>query len=984
MSEPVTTFLDWRRPLAETAAEELRRRGRGTFPVDFSHLWIVVQTAEAARLLREKLAGSCAAAGGAVELRITQPERILSVGDTAGPEQVLSAWLATLRAANGDDYPELFRNDVLSRFRDSDEILLGWGEALQSARKTLALDGFSLDDAAAKLDDLCRRNASENKEIHFTRFKEFAALEKPYLAALGKVAGGKPDPAAALLDAAEHPQLPPGVERIILIDCADLTGAPEKFLGRCGAEVECWINAPEEYREHFDAFGRPAPEFWNAFPIDLDPATRARIVPRPNQQAKKIIELLENSPERPSAIAVLDPEVVSALETHSKLESGGVRFFIPRETPLSLLPWSRLLLAIIRSATNGQVADAAEVWGDPIFADYAERLLKGGELTAALRALDDLRAQNLTVRIDFLHELVKGRRGYGYAELAALIADREKWSAAIRAAKNPVTEAYKVLAKIGEANRLKHLELRRSEGEITLLKTIVAALDKLEMSPAAAVALLRRMLASTPLRLRDEAPDAIDVVGFLELPWRSDTPVLIAGFNDSFMSTAGNDDLFLPEQARRELGMRSGEERRAADALRFAALLKRTRGELYILLGGSSQGGDRLFPARLLLQCGEAFAGADELARRTALFFGEKSDLIEEPAPPVNAPPMMRMRRPDGLKRSMSITGFSAYLNCPFTFYLNRMLKAEHCEIDAAELNNLSLGTLVHSVLQDCGKMPMTDVEALETALAARLDIQVRREFGSPTPGLIGLQQDMIRESLHYFAAAQYAEHQAGWRIVPGAAEYDLAVGWDEFYRKVFPAAPSEEWRTQITLRAKIDRIDVRTREDGVVEARVLDYKTSAEGKPPRETHFDCGDAAEDAYRAVRGVDGGGDDDDESVGSGGGILCWKDLQLPLYVLLARHYLAGGELLPGVTEIGAGYFNLPAALTETRVRMFDELASLETLESAAECADHIMHRIFVEERFWPPTGSDFECFPSSRIAFADFIAPEPPKTGGAGS
>ena len=969
MSVPESKFLNWHLPLAETAAAELRKRGRGTFPVDFSQLWIVVQTAEAGRLLREKLAGKCADAGGAVNLRITLPERLLAAGETAGTEQVLAAWLKTLRTAKNRDFPELFRNGVLSRFNDSDEILLGWGEALHNARMTLALDGFSLDDAAAKLDDLCRRCASENKEIRFTRFSEFSALEKLYLDELDGICRGCADPAAARLAAAEHPQLPRGVERIILIDCADLPGAPEKFLGNSGAAVECWINAPEEYREHFDGFGRPDPGFWTAFPIDLDPAERLRIVPRPNRQAKKIVELLKNSPHLPSAVAVLDPEVAAALETYSG-SNADIDFFIPRETPLALLPWSRLLLAILRSATDGLVADAAAVWGDPIFADYARDVLEVADLEATLRELDKLRDWNLAAETDFLRGLVKGRRGIGYEGLDKLIRDREKWSAEIRTAKNPVTQAYLTLSKIGEACRLKHLDMRRSEDELDLLKAVVAALDKLDLSASAAVALLRRMLATTRSRFRDESPDAIDVVGFLELPWRSDSPVLIAGFNDGFLSAGARDDLFLPEQARIELGMRSGEELRAADALRFAALLKRTGGEVYVLMGSCSQSGDRLFPARLLLQCGTSFDKADELARRTELLFGERSELIEEPDPPTSAPPMMRMNVPELPTLTMSITGFSAYLACPFNFLLNRILRAEHCDVDAAELSNTRLGTLVHGVLQECGKMTMRDAGSLERELAALLDAEVAREFGSPPPGLIGLQREMIRESLHYFAEAQYAEHQAGWRIVKDAAEYELSVGWDDFYRRIFPAAPAEGWRARVTLNAKIDRIDVRTREDGVVEARVLDYKTNADGKTPQDAHFGSGEAGVDDYRAVRGAD--------RDGKKSKVFYWQDLQLPLYVLLVRHFLAGGELLPGVTEIGAGYFNLPTALTETGVRMFDELASTETLESAAECADRVLHRIFVEKEFWPPAEKDFECFPSAKISGACFVDPEPPK------
>lgn len=956
-------FLGWDRPLVELAAEKLRTCGRGRLPVDFSHLLIAVPTMEASRLLREKLAELCDKDGGAVNLRITLPERLLRTDDPAGQEQVLAAWLKTLRRAKNDDFPELFRNRVLERFGDSAEILLGWGEALQSARMTLALEGCRLEAAKEKLDKLCRQNGSENREIHFTRFAEFAALEKLYLDELAGIAPRRPDPAVALLRAAEHPQLPAGVERVILIDCADLTGGPAKFLAAADADVECWINAPEKYRDAFDAFGRPKPKFWNAFPVDLDPATHVRIVPRPNQQAKKIVELLKNSPRRPSAIAVLDPEVADALETHSKLD-GGIEFFIPRETPLSLLPWSRLLLAILRSATDDLVADAATVWDDPMFADYAKSVLHVDDLAAALRRLDGVRREHLAAKTDLLRKIVFVRSDAGAVELAKLIRDRDNWSAEIKKAAKPVSEAYRVLAKIGMANQLKHLDLRRSENELASLKTIVAALDKLDISAADSVALLRRMIATTRSRFRDESPDAIDVVGFLEVPWRSDPTVLIAGFNDGFMAKETNDDQFLPEQAREELELTGGRQRRAADVLRFSALLKRTDGEVYLLLGSSSQNGDRLLPARLLLQCGDSFENADELARRTQLLFDEKSELIEEPAPPANAPPMMQAPRVELPTLDMNITGFKAYLECPFTFFLTRIRGAERCEVDAAEINNADLGTLVHNVLQKCGEMTMESADSLESQLAARLDHLVEQTFGWPPPGLVGLQRDMIRESLHYFAAAQYAEYGKGWRIVKEAAECKLDVRWDDFYHMIFQEAPREDWRTRVMLKAKIDRIDVRRREDGLTEARVLDYKTASDGKPPQATHFCASGGEADEYRLVRGVDGE--------------KCWSDLQLPLYVLLTRHCLAGGELLPDVAEVGAGYFLLPSVLTNTRVAMFDELADPETLESAAECADNVLRRIFVDGKFWPPAKSDFECFPSARIAVSDFLAPESPQ------
>lgn len=960
-------YLDWTRPLAETAAEALRKLARGAFPADFSHLVVAVPTAEAGRLLRERVAEFCADAGGAVNLHVIQPEQILNTGETAGQVPILMAWLETLRGADGRDFPELFRNGVLDRFRDSDDILLGWGEALQHARTTLAREGLSLADAAGKLDALCRESASETGECNFTRFREFAVLEGFYLSRLKRRAGERVDPAAAMLGAIESPQLPENVETVVLIDCADLAGAPERWLDRAGVAVECWINAPEEYREHFDGFGRPDPEFWNAFPLDLDPAERVRIVPRPDRQAKKILEMLTDSPGLPSAVAVLDPEVVSALETHaavpgrSRADGRKIEFFIPRETVLATLPWSQLLLAVIRSARDGRVADAAAVWGDPLFADYARRL-GVGDLKAALAELDQLRSKHLAVDTEFVRKLLGTPDDGPRAALVALLAELERWRDRIAQSAHPVTAAYGILAEIGGAVDVGHLDLRRSEGEIAHLRELVAALDRIDAPAEALFSLLRRMLAATRFRIREEPPGAIDVIGFLEVPWRTDSPVLIAGFNDAFLSAGTTDDMFLPDQARAALGMNTCDRRRAADALRFAALLKRTGGEVYVLCGDSSHNGDKLFPARLLLQCGRGNGdGADELARRTDLLFGETRALVEDVPPPAAAPKIMRMNEGAAENKRMSITGFSAYIRCPFTFFLERMRDARHCDVDSPELDNPAFGTLVHSVLQELRRFEAQDAPELEASLAALLKKLGEREFGFPPPGLLQLQLDMLRESLHYFAGVQSAEYRDGWRIVK--PEYRLQANWDELYRKVFPASPPESWRAQLTLVGTIDRIDRRIGDDGAVEVRVLDYKTAAAGADPADAHLGKYSGPEDDHRLSAAVD-----------DKGNRLCWKDLQLPLYVLLVRHFVAGGEVLPKADRIVAGYFDLPQVFTDTGVRMFDALNDGAVLESAASCADNILRRIFVEEKFWPPAGNELELFPGSRVAVADFRDP----------
>jgi hypothetical protein len=74
---------------------------------------------------------------------------------------------------------------------------------------------------------------------------------------------------------------------------------------------------------------------------------------------------------------------------------------------------------------------------------------------------------------------------------------------------------------------------------------------------------------------------------------------------------------------------------------------------------------------------------------------------------------------------------------------------------------------------------------------------------------------------------------------------------------------------------------------------------------------------------------------------------WIDLQLPLYQILRGEDWNGGE-----QPVETGYFNLPKAVRETRVDMwegFDETL-LKSAESCAQAVvDAVRHR-----RFWPPS------------------------------
>ncbi len=373
--------------------------------------------------------------------------------------------------------------------------------------------------------------------------------------------------------------------------------------------------------------------------------------------------------------------------------------------------------------------------------------------------------------------------------------------------------------------------------------------------------------------------------------------------------------------------------------------------------------GELLLPSRLLLQCRE-----EELAARVELLFC--GALVDEPPPPPEAVPPFVPRRVKPPSR-MRITSFKSYLECPFSFYLERVLELRARNPEAAELDAMGYGSLAHAVLQECVPFQSLEAPRLEAAAQHALERCRRKCFGAAPPGLVLLQCELLSGTLPYFAAAQEREYAAGWRIMAG----ELAVGtpWSGLFRRIFPAAAQEPWRDGVILSGRIDRIDRRKGPDGGVEVRVLDYKTNASADLPARAHL-CTSVPEE-QRSFRMA--------ESCRDGRGReLFWRDLQLPLYVLLLRHCLAEQLEIPPSARIGAGYFNLPLELTATGVDMFPELEDPLTLESAARCADAVLRRIYIEEVFWPPAKQRLELFDGCELETARFMDPGgAPEKGG---
>jgi ATP-dependent helicase/nuclease subunit B len=318
-----------------------------------------------------------------------------------------------------------------------------------------------------------------------------------------------------------------------------------------------------------------------------------------------------------------------------------------------------------------------------------------------------------------------------------------------------------------------------------------------------------------------------------------------------------------------------------------------------------SAAGDPLRPSRLLLRCAEA-----ELPGRVAALFRPAETARPAPSwrrawrlqPPVVPPPVR-----------VSVTAFRDYLRCPFRFYLKHALKMETVDPFKSELDALDFGTLCHAALEAMGREPAlrdrTDAAGLREFLLAHVDRRARDLYGTELTLPLLVQLESARQRLARAAEVQAEQRAAGWVIEHIERKFELALG-------------------AVTVSAKIDRIE-RHAATGAV--RVIDYKTSDKGVSPLAAHVRSARRGETAPAWARFTRG----DKE--------LVWTDLQLPLYLEAVAGEFGGAA--------GAGYFNLPKAVGETSLVLWEDYDA-EWRAAARRCAEGVAAAVTAGV-FWPP-------------------------------
>lgn len=895
--------LNWNSSYTELAAEQLCRYCSHAGIADFSDTLILVPTAEAGRLLREEMAVRYQNAGGVTGLNIELPDSVLFTGqETANEAQILKCWLEVFTRHPQEMMILLHQNPFEEDWPA--EFYSGIAHEIQQLREELAADGLSLGDVLLKLEEMSGVMRYEEQE----RFRTLELLEREYLARLD----GGGDPVTAKLNAMRNPARH---RRVVIIGCSELRGAVINAVQLSSRDIDVMIFAPEEELQHFDQWGRPDIDYWQKWQIELDWQNRVRRLGTPAEQGRAVLRTI--GPVSPQVIGVLDREVREFILDRAP------EFYNPGSEELRMQPCTALFMTLMELAREKVNYDTAGRLARNFFIrNYLEQMDNTWVWQDSLAQLDKMQSEHIISSLDELHLADSGlfsQTVYGWRKSLQECGGRV------------INELWGIFSRIVTVS-----EEEIDPVELKLLRNCVESVLALKESERETqLVLLADILHRTRMPDEGNLDGKPEMAGFLELPWHKECALVLAGMNEDNFAYPPESGIFLPRQLREFLQMSSQELNYAADVVRFQSLLSRG-GDMVIFFGRTSQQGDALSPSRLLLQCD----GEEMYARAEAIFSGDL-DL----AAPFNArtepPEKLVVPQREFAGRTMSVTGFAQYLKCPFRYYYERIYRAKEQEDRSLEMDPLEFGTVAHAVLEKFGRECRNgECGEITGFLLKTMESVFRKQIFGGDFGVVELQKEILRNNLTAFSGVQTALFEEGWRIK--AVEESIAINWDELYNEYF--SDHGEWRKNITIVGKLDRLDCRTADSGDHKIwRVVDYKTGNKGDSPATRHWGgaaalwTDDAEEERMRKVPG----------------GKKYWTDLQLPLYSVIVRHILQQRGELGAEDEIESGYFNLPVAYAFTGVELFRELSEKEMLESAVACADYVLRRIFVDRVFWPP-------------------------------
>ncbi|MBC7817759.1 MAG: PD-(D/E)XK nuclease family protein, partial [Planctomycetaceae bacterium] len=887
----IREFLGWEQPLLPSAVEWLTRKYAAQDELNLGEVIVVVPGRRAGRRLLELLVQQAENK----RLRLTPP-RIETLGEL--PEQLYPlqrplasdlvqqlTWAKVLRESDRS-----LLEKIIPRPPGEDDVLAWWslGTLLWNQHRELAADGRDFGDVA-KLG----RQLPDFTEA--TRWDTLQKVQQAYLETLDELKLWDVQTARLVAIKRREPQTD---RDIVLVGTVDRNQSTRQILDLVANRVTALIAAPRDRAESFDSQGCLLPAAWTEIAVDI-PADRLRVCDGPTEQAEQIARELSAMGERfrsdEVVIGLADDRLGSFVER--QLDECGVATRWIEGTRLADSGPCRLLTALADFLERGRFDDFAALVRHPdldaalalknqidlaeLDTLYQTHLPLGPETLLAILEQPNARRRRSPKaegQVENLpHELLRTLRNV-FAPLQGSSRALNEWAIPLRM----------WLATIyGE----REVDDSTREGRILVaalkgLNQAIGELAEVPLSVAPVVSAADAVRCAVKRMSEEVVPpeageDAVELLGWLELPLDDTPAAIVTSFNEGFVPTSLNSDLFLPNELRQRLGLNDNARRYARDAY-AVTLLQHARREVVWLVSRRDLDGNPQIPSRLLFA-----VPSDQLPERVLLLMNHDGD----PPHPATEPPADRPLDDAGLSipqpkfiiaslgltelqqptqtLKLNVTEFKSYLACPYRYFLRHVLKLESLDDRAVELDTLAFGNVLHDVLRLFGESDVrdsADEARLRRCLLEQLDEVARQRYGLRRRAAVNVQLKQLEARLEAFAHWQAKWRSAGWRI-------------EHVERSIRPEPGGETPPSlvvagiEIWLHGRLDRIDYH--EDNG-QCAIFDYKSGDKGQKPGESH------------RKRNGD------------------WIDLQLPLYRHLARHLA-----LP--SEPRLGYINLPKDL-----------------------------------------------------------------------
>jgi hypothetical protein len=788
---------------------------------------------------------------------------------------------------------------------------LPFAEELQRLHRELAGDRLNFAD-------VLRRGKSVAGFRDSGRWKVLAAIQERYWSLLDEE--NQWDQQQARIVAIDRKEIQ-FRGRVLLVGVVDLNRVQRTMLAAIADQCTALVSAPESFADRFDEEGCLVESAWRTPPLPV-PLDSISVRERPSDQAAAVVEEIDSLGDKYSvhdvAIGVADAALTPFLKHACSL--AGQPVHSAAGTPVATSSPYQLLMSVAELLREPSPRQFAAVLRHPLTA----AMLRGRGITAdVLTATDSDISNRVPTRLPI------GRRedrGDTPAIVLRTVQAVHEWleplgglNLSTRRPIRSVTAWARIWldwfrSAVKDADvRTSRFDAAVQQIEAALMTSADLASQRIpQLNPSEALALALRSMQTDRIPDRPD-DDAIEMLGWLELPLDESSVVIIAGMNEGATPRPAPHDPFLPDRLRRCLEIDDDARRWARDVYCLTTLVG-SRRRVRFVCGRRNPDGDPLFPSRLLL-----LGHTDEIPRRVRRLVDREEEKAPESAADLStATPSRTVQprviplvfreppqpQPDWPRRGESprvhpVTSFGDYLTCPYRYYLRHELGLRKSTDDAVELSAARFGDLMHLVLTRVALPELVDetnADRLAGKLFELLDEVANDTFGEAKASSVALQIETMRRRLQAFAA-----WQAKWR-----REGNRILHVEQSFETIRP-----DWMPggiNAVLKGRIDRIDVNEQSG---EALILDYKTGDSVSEPDKTHR-------------RGDQ------------------WIDLQLPLY----RHLVVG----LGIQNPKVGYLAISKKLDRDPLRL-PKWTEFEFSDADKAAAD-VVRRIH-DGLFWPP-------------------------------